>query len=236
MTRNSTPRPSATKSTGLTARRPTPETPTFIVSGSSGKLTWGSFDGAHTYEDDGRYVVTITLEDDAGGVSLAAFHDGDRQQRGAADARGRRYRGGHRGGHCLRPRHVLDDGALDEHTVTVSWGDGTPDTVVVLPSGQRNSRSRRLRFPIPTDTPTTARTPPRAVSLGDSCLQRACDRCRRRRRQHQRRQDRRGHQRRTPGHAHRGPADFGRGVVQQGSGQFYRRRHGGCSHRPDRLG
>ena len=41
--------------------------------GSAGVLTAGSFDGFHTYADDGQYTVTVTVGDDDGGMDTKTF-------------------------------------------------------------------------------------------------------------------------------------------------------------------
>jgi len=41
--------------------------------GSPGVPTTGSFDGSHTYADDGLYTVTVELIDDDGGIDIEAF-------------------------------------------------------------------------------------------------------------------------------------------------------------------
>ena len=43
---------------------------TVDVPGSSGKLTRGTFDGAHTYANDGKYTAALTVQDDDNGVSV----------------------------------------------------------------------------------------------------------------------------------------------------------------------
>ncbi|NLS96729.1 MAG: cadherin-like domain-containing protein [Planctomycetaceae bacterium] len=104
------------------------------IAGEPGKLTWGTFDGAHTYQQDGRYVVTVGLNDDHGGFSpdrfmtvvvnnaaprdlvvddIAPVNEGE-----AASVHG-----------------TFEDASQDAHTVTVTWGDGTDDTVVELAAG-----------------------------------------------------------------------------------------------------
>jgi PKD repeat protein len=43
------------------------------TSGSKGVLTTGSFDGSHTYADDGLYTVTVIVNDDDGGIDTQTF-------------------------------------------------------------------------------------------------------------------------------------------------------------------
>ena len=48
---------------------------TIDTPGGVGKLTAGSFDGSHTYADNGDYTVKVTVTDDDGGVSdVKTFH------------------------------------------------------------------------------------------------------------------------------------------------------------------
>ncbi len=48
--------------------------PTIDVPGSPGVPTQGSFDGSHTYADNGVYTVTVTVSDDDGGVAQQTFN------------------------------------------------------------------------------------------------------------------------------------------------------------------
>jgi len=46
---------------------------TIDVHGQPGVLTQGSFDGSHTYADNGVYTVTVTISDDDGGSDVKTF-------------------------------------------------------------------------------------------------------------------------------------------------------------------
>ena len=46
---------------------------TIDVPGAPGTTTQGSFNGSHTYADNGVYTVTVTLADDDGGVAVQTF-------------------------------------------------------------------------------------------------------------------------------------------------------------------
>ncbi len=47
---------------------------TIDVAGGPGVLTEGSFNGSHTYADNGLYTVTVTLNDDDGGMAVQTFN------------------------------------------------------------------------------------------------------------------------------------------------------------------
>ncbi|HBO43183.1 MAG TPA: hypothetical protein DD670_04460, partial [Planctomycetaceae bacterium] len=112
---------------------------TIDVPGGTGNLTRGTFDGSYTYldEGDGRYNVTLWMEDSEGGRSLdrsmtvfvhnvaphgLAIDPIDPVDEGETVS--------------LRGTFV-DPGTLDEHAVTIDWGDGMIESVLVLPLGER---------------------------------------------------------------------------------------------------
>ena len=55
------------------ARRSTPAPPRSTCRGSPACSTAGSFDGSHTYADNGVYTVTVTVFDDDGGTTSQTF-------------------------------------------------------------------------------------------------------------------------------------------------------------------
>ncbi len=114
------------------------------VPGGPGRLTWGSFGGSHTYQVNGRYVVAITVEDDAGGRSLERYMTVIVNNAAPRALVVDDIAPVTEGDVAYVHGTFEDGGILDEHTVTVSWGDGTPDTVVTLPVGARE-------FTIPVD-------------------------------------------------------------------------------------
>ena len=52
---------------------PSTGAPTIDQAGAAGTLTGGSFDGSHTYQNAGSFVVTVRLTDDDGGVDEQQF-------------------------------------------------------------------------------------------------------------------------------------------------------------------
>ncbi len=107
-----------------------------LVSGSSGKLTWGTFDGAHTYQADGRYSVAVTVADEVGGTSIERFMTVVVNNVAPRTLQVDDIAAITEGDIAYVHGTFSDGGILDQHTVTVSWGDGTADSVLVLPAGQ----------------------------------------------------------------------------------------------------
>ena len=66
-------------------------TATIDVAGSPGVPTAGSFDGSHTYADNGVYTVTVTVTAGDGRADTSTLH-GHGEQRGADADRGRPIR------------------------------------------------------------------------------------------------------------------------------------------------
>ena len=98
--------------------------------------TPGSFDGSHTYADNGVYTVTVTVFDDDGGAASQTFTvtvnnvaptltvvaNQTVERRRAALARE------HRPVHRSRLRQSAERRRRDDRafTFTINWGDGTP--------------------------------------------------------------------------------------------------------------
>lgn len=105
---------------------------TVDLPGGPGVLTRGTFDGAHTYANDGQYTVSLVVRDDDNGVSATRLVTVKVTNAAPVIA-----------GLSLDPEVITetesvvltgsftDRGILDTHTVVIVWGDGqTSDAVV----------------------------------------------------------------------------------------------------------
>ena len=125
------------RSTGATGQRSTPARPRSTCPARAGVLTAGSFDGSHTYADNGVYTVTVTLSDDDGGATSATFKV-TVEQRGARRSPSCRIRPSTKGRCCRSPTSAqfTDPGfdnplnvggeTSEKFTYAIDWGDGTP--------------------------------------------------------------------------------------------------------------
>lgn len=103
---------------------------TIDTNGSAGTKTLGSLDGSHIYADNGIYTVTITLQDDDGGVSSETFQVRVNNAAPTADDYSDRteYLDKVTGvtPEISFPFPLIDPGTLDTHpTVLIDWGDGS---------------------------------------------------------------------------------------------------------------
>ena len=109
---------------------------TIDVHGSEGVLTAGSFDGSHTYADNGVYTVTVTLSDDDGGSISATFLVTVEQRDALADRRARTRPSTKGRSLSLTDIGKFTDPGFDnplnesgetseKFTYAIDWGDGT---------------------------------------------------------------------------------------------------------------
>ena len=108
------------------------------TAGQPGTLTAGSFGGTHTYADDGSYTVTVTLTDDNGGQDQATFQVVVDNVAPSGLTLSPPVAQPTEGTAYSLPVSFTDPGVQDTHTITVEWGDDTPNTVAVLPVGTRS--------------------------------------------------------------------------------------------------
>jgi len=101
-------------------------------------LAAGVFDfttEAHTYAADGEYTVSAIVTDNSGAwapaTSTVSVHAGQPNQAPSVASFG--VTAGNEGGTSTLALTFTDADALDTHTVSVSWGDGSTSAAVVLP-------------------------------------------------------------------------------------------------------
>ena len=108
------------------------------VVGAEDQLTWGTFDGAHTFTAVGRYEASFWVTDDEGAqsdvhpmtIDVTESVPQNLDLEAVADTNE---------GQTATLRGTFEDtGNNKSHTVTVSWGDGTSDTETALTSGARS--------------------------------------------------------------------------------------------------
>lgn len=107
---------------------------TVDVPGSSGQVTRGTFDGTHTYADDGKYTVALTVQDDDNGQSLTRWVTVqvtnappiitavslDKSTIVESES-------------VILTGTFTDGGSNDTHVAVVDWGDGQTSEAVVDP-------------------------------------------------------------------------------------------------------
>ena len=149
------------------------------ILGSEGRLTYGTFDGLYTYADEGtdgtgtgRYYAHVRVKDDDEGYSGRQVGYQDRHE-GFSNWHEMTIIVKNVAPHSIvldpfvpsegQPAQLsgrfTDPGIEDTHTVTVSWGDGEDDTVVVLAAGE-NPKSFLIPHTYADDGPTPGGTIP----------------------------------------------------------------------------
>ncbi len=108
------------------------------ITGTESQATWGTFDGAHTFTVAGRYEASFWLTDDQGGQSTVRYMTIDVTQSVPQDLVVEPVAEINEGDSAILRGTFEDTGSGKSHTVTVSWGDGTSDTELVLATGVRS--------------------------------------------------------------------------------------------------
>ena len=127
------------------------------VVGEEGELTWGTFDGSHIFDAVGNYEASFTVTDDQGGQSVVRYLSIEVTESVPQDLVLEPVSAINEGGSAVVHGSFTDTGSGKSHTVTVAWGDGTPDDEIALPSGQR---SFVLNHTYPDDGPNPGGTNP----------------------------------------------------------------------------
>ncbi len=110
---------------------------TVDIPGGPGRLTRGTFDGAHTYVDDGQYTVLLTVRDDDDGVSAARWvtvvvTNAPPVITGATLDKNVIFESES----VVLTGTFTDAGAHDTHTAVVDWGDGQVSNAVIDPAAR----------------------------------------------------------------------------------------------------
>ena len=123
-------RPSATRSTGAMAARRASGDGTIDTPGRPGVVTAGSFDGSHTYADNGVYVVQVSVSDDDTGTDTKTFMvTVNNVAPTLTVVRNQRPVKGHLTIPNLGTFTDPGYGAGETFTFTINWGDGTARTL-----------------------------------------------------------------------------------------------------------
>ena len=127
------------------------------IAGTEGGLTWGTFDGAHTFTTVGRYEASFQVADDQGGESVVRYMTIDVTESVPQNLVLEPVTAIDEGRSAVVRGTFEDTGSGKSHTVKVSWGDGTSDTETALASG---TRSFVINHTYPDDGPNPGGTNP----------------------------------------------------------------------------
>lgn len=108
------------------------------VAGAEGELTWGTFDGSHAFAAVGSYEASFSVTDDQGGQSIVRTMTIDVIESVPQDLVLESVAAIDEGQIATLRGSFVDTDSTKTHTVTVSWGDGTPKTEMALILGARS--------------------------------------------------------------------------------------------------
>ena len=127
---------------------------TVDVPGGAGQLTRGTFDGTHTYANDGKYTAALTVQDDDNGASVSRLvtvvvtnappvitsMSLDKNVIIETES-------------VVLSGVFTDGGSSDTHTAVVDWGDGETSNAVVDPVARTFSAQHQYLNNPPTNPP-----------------------------------------------------------------------------------
>ena len=128
-----------------------------VIDGGEGELTWGTFDGTHTFTTVGSYQVSVSVTDDQGGQSAEHNLTVEVTDSLPQDLALATVTAIDEGGSAAVSGSFTNTDSTKSHTVTISWGDGSDDTVIDL---EPEVKSFALDHPYPDDGPNPGGTNP----------------------------------------------------------------------------
>jgi len=119
--------------------------PTIDIAGVNiGNTVAGSFDGNHSYADNGVYTVTVTINDNGGGTDSEMFSVAVSNVApviGSLSTDSPSFGGLAQGQNVTLSALFSDVGALDTHTASIDWGDNVVSGPTVTEIGGSGSVS-----------------------------------------------------------------------------------------------